>query len=366
MGKTMASRSNIIIAAICAALFLTACGPAAAAGSLSPVTEGNNMAITEVTATADIAELEDGLSIVRFDGDDDFDEFLERGGASSDSEVASYLANWLLGGNISFNAAAIPFACSTLSVQGENGERLFGRNFDWYNCDALIVESHPTNGYASISTVNTDFIKSGAGTAGSLLLRGSILTRAALYAPLDGMNEKGLSVAVLMIEDGDTIDQNSPRSDITTTTAVRLLLNKAADVGEAVQLLESYDLHASFGYMVHLAIADASGKSVVAEYIDNELTITETPIVTNYYLASGEKYGVGTQQSHTRFETLRSFLDSSAEFTPDDVREALQSVGKQNFNDGETTEWSIVFNQTNGEAWYSHRENFESAYHITL
>ena len=70
------------------------------------------------------------------------------------------------------------------------------------------------------------------------------------------MNEKGLAVAVNMIQDSGTIEQNTDRPDITTTTAVRLLLDQADSVDEALKLLGQYDLHASMGMMVHFAIAD--------------------------------------------------------------------------------------------------------------
>ncbi len=40
--------------------------------------------------------------------------------------------------------------------------------------------------------------------------------------------------------------------------AVRLLLDRAASVDEAVELLSQYDLHASAGMMVHFAIAEAA------------------------------------------------------------------------------------------------------------
>ena len=62
------------------------------------------------------------------------------------------------------------------------------------------------------------------------------------------------------------------------------------------------------GMMVHLAMADKTGRSVVVEYINNEMLVTETPVVTNFYLAEGEKHGIGTQQSHRRYELLTERL----------------------------------------------------------
>lgn len=61
------------------------------------------------------------------------------------------------------------------------------------------------------------------------------------------MNEAGLAVSVNMIQDSATIEQNTNKPDITTTTAIRLLLNKAANVEEALELLRQYDMHASMG-----------------------------------------------------------------------------------------------------------------------
>ncbi len=39
--------------------------------------------------------------------------------------------------------------------------------------------------------------------------------------------------------------------------AIRLLLDKATDVEEALKLLRQYDFHSSMGMMVHLDLADA-------------------------------------------------------------------------------------------------------------
>ncbi|MDE5597465.1 MAG: linear amide C-N hydrolase, partial [Lachnospiraceae bacterium] len=169
-----------------------------------------------------------------------------------------------------------------------------------------------------------------------------------------------------MIQDGATIGQNTEKPDITTTTAVRLMLDQAATVEEALELLGQYDLHASMNYMVHFAIADSSGNSAAVEYIDNEMVVIETPVLTNFYLAEGEKQGIGTQQSHTRFEILTELLTEKQTMTQVQVRDALDSVSKDNFGEFESTEWSIIFDQSALTATYYHREDFENSYSFLL
>ena len=111
--------------------------------------------------------------------------------------------------------------------------------------------------------------------------------------------------------------------------------------------------------MVHFALADATGKSVAVEYVDNEMVVTETPILTNFYLAEGEKQGIGTEQSHTRYDILTDRLKQSETMSETGVRDALGSVSKGNFGDSLSTEWSIVFNQAERKATYYHRENYK-------
>ena len=321
-----------------------------------------------ISPTSEIVELENGFSAVRYDGDYGFDEFLAGGGASSDGEVVEYLANNLLSDlNLGDLLGGI-FGCSTIAVQNPEGETLFGRNFDWENCEAMVVESHPENGYASLSTVNMDFITQnvGGGMVGMALNLDEVKTLAALYAPLDGMNEAGLAVSVNMIQDSAAIEQNTEKPDITTTTAIRLLLDQAGNVDEALELLGQYDLHGSMGMMVHFAIADSTGRSVAVEYVDNEMIVTETPVLTNFYLAEGEKQGIGTEQSHERYDILLNQLEETPQMGMEDVRDALDSVSKDNFGEFESTEWSIVMNLSAGEARYYHRENYNQNYTFRL
>lgn len=322
--------------------------------------------LTVIEPTVKITELESGLSTVRYDEDYGFDQFIDRGGASSDEELVSFISEQILSGKVSLVVNQDVFGCSTLAVKGKD-DYMFGRNFDWQECDAMVVMSESPNTYASISTVNMDFISSGTPIDINNLPT-QLRTAVALYAPLDGMNEKGLSVSVNMIQDNSSIEQNTDKPDLTTTTAIRLLLNKAADVDEAVSILEQYDLHASMNMMVHFAISDASGKSVVVEYINDQMIVTETAVVTNFYLSEGEKFGIGTNQSHERYQILTDAIQNSSIQSMDDVKNALDSVSKDNFGEFESTEWSIIFNQSSGEVRYYHRENYQQGYvfHINL
>ena len=318
-----------------------------------------------IHSASNVTYLEDGLYFMEYSGDYGLEDFLAQGGGSSDMAVADFVIDRLFHGFVTLNLQGNSFGCSTLSVPGPDGTQLFGRNFDWGACAALIVQTHPRNGYASISTVNMDFLNLGLDLTESASVR--LMSAAAPYAPMDGMNEKGLCVAVLMIEDRPGFEQNTGKPDLTTTSAVRLLLDKAANVDEALTLLEQYDLHSPAGMMVHFAIADAAGRSVAVEYIGNEMSVVETPVVTNFYLTSGEKYGIGTEESHRRYEILAKAFADRPSMTAEEVRDAMNSVSKHNFDSVfASTEWSIVFDQTKGKAWYYHRENFENAYSFTV
>ncbi len=328
-------------------------------------TEAKQNSDNVIKLTSKIQELDYGLSAVKFEGNDNFEDFLQAGGASSDADVIGFLSEKLLA-DVELDTSRI-FGCSTLAVTDEKGNHIFGRNFDWDSCNALIVQSKPQEGYASISTVNTDFITANAGFAvGFALKKDEIMTLASLYAPLDGMNEAGFAISVNMISDSASIEQNTDKPDLTTTTAVRMLLNKAANVDQALELLKQYDLHGSMGMMVHFAMTDKSGKSVVVEYIDGQMSVVESPVVTNFYMTEGEKYGIGTDQSHQRYESLVKTLQENKTMDRFQVRDALDSVSKHNFNEYESTEWSAVFRLDEGQADYYHREDYGKVYTIDM
>ena len=266
---------------------------------------------TFIVAARSIQKLQDGLYVMAYRGDYGLDEFLAQGGADSDSALARYLMGYLSGGYLSqenIEIAPGDFGCTTVCVKDKNGNVYFGRNFDWKKGRAMIVHTVPKNGYESLSTCCLDFLGFGDDYQpdGSMMER--IQTLAAIYVPVDGMNEKGLVIADLMAGDDEETHQKTDKPDLTTTTAIRLLLDRAANVDEAIELLKQYDMNSSIGSAHHFAIADKSGKSVVVEYVNGEMLVAETNIVTNHYLADSPKKGVGDEESHARFDRVSEFI----------------------------------------------------------
>ena len=201
--------------------------------------------------------------------DYDLDKFLENG-ASTDDELVSFVTKQVLKG--------IPFevnpdgACSTFTAATPDGDDIFGRNFDYVPSIGLIVRTAPKNGYESISVVNLNHLGLSKDNMPDKNIINKVTTLAAPYAPLDGINEKGLAIGVLVIKDG-IVHQNTGKVPITTTTAIRMILDKAATVDEAVELLKNYDMNSSGETGYHFQIADADGNTVIVEYINNEMQV---------------------------------------------------------------------------------------------
>lgn len=318
---------------------------------------------TEFMAAKSIIELEDGLYFMEYTGDYGFDGFLAQGGADSDAKMAEYVTMFLSKGFLKSETSETEknFGCSTLVAESGDGSRLMGRNFDWEKCNSMIVYTKPEHGYESISTCCLDFLGFGRDWKPEGM-KNQYMALAAIYVPLDGMNEKGLCVADLISGDEAEIHQDSEKVDLTIVSAIRLLLDRAATVDEAVFLLGEYDMNSSIGTSHHLSISDASGKAVVVEYIDNEMIVTDAQVVTNHYLSAGEKFGIGNEESHYRYNILvemRQQTDGVME--EDKLRDCMKSVSYDGI-----TQWSILYNKTNLTIDYYWQREYDLSYHFEI
>lgn len=319
----------------------------------------------KIKAAGTVKELEKNLYYMEYKGDYGFDAFLEQGGASSTTEMAGYITDFLSGGFMSKvpSMGAINFGCTAYTVKSTEGGSLMGRNFDWdgENGTTMIIYTEPENGYASYSTCWLDFLGFGDNWKPEGMSN-QYMSLAAVYVPLDGINEKGLVVADLMAGDDEQTNQKTDKTDLTTTTAIRLLLDQAGTVDEAIALLEQYDMNSDIGRGHHLAISDASGKSVVVEYIDNVMYVTDTPVVTNHYLTEGTKYGIGNEESHARFDKVLA-MDEEADSAMD-TQQLADTM--QNVSYAKETQWSIVYDLENKAMDFYWQRQFDNPHHFEV
>ena len=315
-------------------------------------------------ATLNSIERIDGTTLftMDFQGDYGFDEFLSTG-ASNDTELIGFITRQLLKG-IPMEFDLPDLGCSTFAAGLSDGTPIFGRNFDMYYSPALLVTTRPENGYDSISMVNLAYIGFGEDRLPTSLAS-SLMTLAAPYVPLDGVNEKGLAVGVLLI-DTEPTDQQTDKVDITTTTAIRLLLDRAATVDEALELLAQYDMHSSANSCYHFHIADAQGGSVIVEYIGDEMSVVEGRAATNFLLTPGD-YDFGSGQD--RYQTLADTLDANGGIFADtgEAMELLAAVRQTPRPDKDSvTQWSCIYDLENIALEVCMSMDYDSVYRFSL
>ena len=234
---------------------------------------------------------------------------------------------------------------------------------DRYYSPALFVKTAPSNGYRSISMVNLAYIGFGEDKLPTGLLD-SFFCLAAPYVPLDGVNEKGVAVGVLLI-DTEPTNQQTEKVDITTTTAIRMILDQAATVEEALTLLGEYDMHASANSCYHFQIADASGRAVVVEYIGDTMNVVESPRATNFLLTPGD-WDFGTGQD--RFETLTAAMEAAEGIlTEEEAMDLLEAVSQQPQPEKRSsTQWSCVYNQSRGTVFIAMGMDYDHLYQFSI
>jgi predicted choloylglycine hydrolase len=277
------------------------------------------------------------------------DEFLKKG-ARTDDELVSFITGKVLKG---MPVKANPDgACSTFTAVDKNGDNLFGRNFDYKKSSGLIIKCAPKGGYKSIAIVNLAHIGYVDGKLPTNSIKDRIPLLSTPYVQVDGMNERGLVIAVLVIPD-KTVHQNTGKVPITTTSAARVVIDKASNVDEAIKLFDSFDMNSSGTTGYHFQIADASGNSAIIEYIDGKMQVlkSNTPYqaATNFELYNNSNEGVGQD----RYEiVMKKLEETKGVLTQEESMKLLSDVSADNkevvLPNGETiisnTQWSAVYN----------------------
>lgn len=203
-----------------------------------------------------------------------FDDFLAQGGASSDSELIDFITGNITRGLIDIEIGETDIGCSSFIAKAENGDILFGRNYDFDKTNVCLTMCDPGEGrHKSFSTVDLNYVGMDINEDVEGLLN-KVTCLASPFAPLDGINDAGVSCGIFMSYQGaetvSTNQQDAAKDNITSTTMLRLVLDYADDVDEAVELIRNYNLHDSANTSFHYMIADASGRSAILEWVPAE------------------------------------------------------------------------------------------------
>ncbi|MGE5457845.1 MAG: linear amide C-N hydrolase [Methanococcaceae archaeon] len=234
-------------------------------------------------------------------------------------------------------------ACTCFAALGLNSNPVMGRNFDWMNHPALLLFTHPPDGYASVSMVDISSLGYQKNSSLETIEQRKKLLDAP-FIPFDGMNEKGVAVGMMAVPEAKPpFDQQ--RKSLHDLEAIRLILDYASSVDEAVSLLKKYNILFSKSSSVpplHYLVADASGNSCVIEFIDNEMIVipNDRPwqISTNFIISRSNALKDPENTSCVRYNTGYKFLkEKNGNLTHEEAMKMLSTVSQN------ITIWSVVY-----------------------
>ena len=332
---------------------------------------------------------------INFSGDYSFDEFLSQGGASNDAELISFITRSITKGIIPMHIKTSSIACSAFTADTQSGDRVFGRNYDFSATNTAIVYTDPGEGrHASYSTIDLSFLGLDADKDVETIGQ-KFLTLAAPYVPLDGINDAGVACGIFMSYQGEgkgtPTDTQTDRPDITSTTLLRLILDYADSVEDAVALAQQYDLHDSASSCFHYMVADSTGRSAILEWVgtdadhdtdgaQRQLNVlwndtdalsdsADWQVVTNFIKTPGYYDDTTAERKGLdRYEHLTAALRETDGIVADKdaAMDLLASVGRRTWNNDDSnsnTVHSVVYDLTDKSVlWVGNEHYGEEAY----
>jgi penicillin V acylase-like amidase (Ntn superfamily) len=255
-----------------------------------------------------------------------------------------------------------PWACSLFAAFGDTRHKLYGRNFDWEFSPAVLLFTHPPDGYASVSMVDITYLGFRRQDVASLTTsqKRSRLLSAPLL-PFDGMNEYGLTVGMAAVPESQVlVDASKPT--IGSVRIIRLLLDRARTTDEAIAFLQKYNIDFAGGPPLHYMVADAAGHAATIEWRDGEIQVVRNrepwQVTTNFYLAGSSE---DEKEQDLRYYTASKWLKATnGKASSEEAMQLLNSV-KQGH-----TQWSIVYDMVTGNVSVVMAKRYERVHRFHL
>jgi hypothetical protein len=254
------------------------------------------------------------------------------------------------------------FSCTCFAAMGNDSCKIFGRNFDFTFHIAILLFTDPEDGYASVSMnylPALDFSNSNPPDPDRDRAQLLMLP----YFPLDGMNECGLAVGIMAVDKTEP-PYSANRISLTQLEAVRLLLDYAKDIDEAINLIGKYNI--DFGANPgHFLIADSTGHSAIIEFVKKEMKVIRNTekwqICTNFIVTgTNAPNNVGCWRYNKGYSILKTNRGIISDKQAMDILNNVAQGPPYN------TMWSMVYNLKTIETGVAIDRNFSEIYNFKI
>jgi len=223
-------------------------------------------------------------------------------------------------------------ACTIFDTKNSKNEVLVGRNFDWSKSNGQI-----------------NFILSDKNRYGVVLLS---LDNPNM--PYEGMNDKGLFVAISAVPNSETTI-NILKPIRKSLEMVKVILQKATTIDEAIEQFDKYSI--AFGEflgnpLIHFKIVQKNGASAIVEFIHNKRVVIrgkKSRILTNHYI-SDLSIKADSKTTLKRYNIVKQNLKNGSS-SIQKVFKILKKSKQKN------TIWATVYNLTKQEVYLHYKDS---------
>ncbi len=244
------------------------------------------------------------------------------------------------------------YGCSSFSAKTPEGDYILARNLDTEIAVPSVIRTDPKGKNKTIGVAN---LHVAGWKENSALSKTTVLTSP--YFTFDGMNAYGVAIASLTVPTGSRVDADENKVTIHDLTVDRVVMDKAESVEDAIQLLSGFNIKMEAKYPTHYMIADATGNSVIIEYINGSMKVLERnedyQVATNFILYQNQKLQGYSSERYRAFD--HALAQRQGIISVEDALNLLE----QNIVPGEG-QWSVVYNLTKKTmtvAFYGDYEN---------
>ncbi len=288
---------------------------------------------------------------MRYPADYRLGDVLERG-LASEAEIQQFVGK-LFGISLVESGALLPQGkrCTGFSAGSLSGDQYQGHNEDWTKGDYLVLSTAPGGGIPSVSLIDVRFAArvSGKDQRGFLM---------APFLPLSGMNRAGLAVATYSIPKS-TPPRDSAKKSMLWSVVIRLLLDRARTVDEALALIDSVNVVIEPDNDLQFFIGDAQGNSAVVAWVEGKTTAVRKTgpwqAVTNFiqYNATEADFS-----GCDRYSTAKGLLVAANGLVSDDSgMEILKQTAQPSY-----TQFSVLYNLSRAHLSVVFGRNYATKY----